>query len=55
MNCIHLRCEMYYLNHFDTYEELVAPVEQFVRYYIKPKAASVQAELPATGNPPKLD
>ena len=28
-----LKCEMYYLNHFDTYEELVAAVEQFVHYY----------------------
>ena len=24
---------MYYLNHFETYEELVAAVEQFVHYY----------------------
>ena len=28
-----LKCEMYYLNHFETYEELVAAVEQFVHYY----------------------
>lgn len=28
-----LKCEMYYLNHFDTYEELVAAVEQFIHYY----------------------
>ena len=25
-----LKCEMYYLNHFETYEELVAAVEQFI-------------------------
>ena len=24
---------MYYLNHFETYEELVAAVEQFIHYY----------------------
>lgn len=28
-----LKCEMYYLNHFETYEELVAAVEQFIDYY----------------------
>ena len=28
-----LKCEMYYLNHFDTYEELVPAVEQFIHYY----------------------
>ena len=28
-----LKCEMYYLKHFDTYEELVAAVEQFIHYY----------------------
>ena len=28
-----LKCEMYYLNHFETYEELVAAVEQFIHYY----------------------
>ena len=28
-----LKCEMYYLNHFDTYEERVAAVEQFIHYY----------------------
>ena len=28
-----LKCEMYYLNHFDTYEELVSAVEQFIHYY----------------------
>lgn len=28
-----LKCEMYYLNHFDTYEELVEAVEQFIHYY----------------------
>jgi len=28
-----LKCEMYYLNHFVTYEELVAAVEQFIHYY----------------------
>ncbi len=28
-----LKCEMYYLSHFETYEELVAAIEQFIRYY----------------------
>ena len=28
-----LKCEMYYLSHFDTYEELVVAVEQFIHYY----------------------
>lgn len=28
-----LKCEMYDLNHFDTYEELAAAVEQFIHYY----------------------
>lgn len=28
-----LKCEMYYLNHFDTYEDLVTAVEQFIHYY----------------------
>lgn len=28
-----LKCEMYYLNHFETYEELVTAVEQFIHYY----------------------
>lgn len=28
-----LKCEMYYLNHFETYEELVRAVEQFIHYY----------------------
>lgn len=28
-----LKCEMYYLNYFDTYEELVSAVEQFIYYY----------------------
>ena len=28
-----LKCEMYYRNHFETYKELVAAVEQFVHYY----------------------
>ena len=28
-----LKCEMYYLNHFETYEELVSAVEQFIHYY----------------------
>lgn len=28
-----LKCEMYYLNHFETYEELVAAVQQFIHYY----------------------
>ena len=28
-----LKCEMYYLNHFATYEELVAAIEQFIHYY----------------------
>lgn len=28
-----LKCEMYYLNRFETYEELVAAVEQFIHYY----------------------
>ena len=28
-----LKCEMYHLNHFDTYEELVEAVERFIHYY----------------------
>ena len=28
-----LKCEIYYLNHFETYEKLVAAVEQFIHYY----------------------
>ena len=28
-----LKCEMYSLNHFDTYEELTVAVEQFIHYY----------------------
>lgn len=28
-----LKCEMYYLNHFETYEELVIAVDQFIHYY----------------------
>lgn len=28
-----LKCEMYYLRHFDTYEELVQAVEAFIHYY----------------------
>ena len=28
-----LKCEMYYLNHLETYEELVTAVEQFILYY----------------------
>ena len=28
-----LKSEMYYINHFDTYEELVSAVEQFIHYY----------------------
>lgn len=28
-----LKCEMYYLNDFETYEELVTAVEQFIDYY----------------------
>lgn len=28
-----LKCEMYYLNHFEIYEELVRAVEQFIHYY----------------------
>ena len=28
-----LKCEMYYLNRFETYEALVAAVEQFIHYY----------------------
>ena len=28
-----LKCEMYYLNHFETYEDLVSAVEQFIHYY----------------------
>ena len=28
-----LKCEMYYLNHFDTYDELATAVEQFIHYY----------------------
>ena len=28
-----LKCEMYYLNCFETYDELVAAVEQFIYYY----------------------
>ena len=28
-----MKCEMYYLNHFETYEELVDAVGQFIHYY----------------------
>lgn len=28
-----LKCEMYHLNRFETYEELVAAIEQFIHYY----------------------
>ena len=28
-----LKCEMYYLNRFETYEELTTAVEQFIHYY----------------------
>ena len=28
-----LKCEMYYLNNFETYEELVTAVDQFIHYY----------------------
>ena len=28
-----LKCEMYYLKHFETYEELAAAVKQFIHYY----------------------
>ena len=28
-----LKCEMYYLTHFETYEELVAETEKFIHYY----------------------
>lgn len=28
-----LKCEMYYLRHFETYEELVEAIEQFIHYY----------------------
>ena len=28
-----LKCEMYYLNHFDTFEERVDAVERFIHYY----------------------
>ena len=28
-----LKCEMYYLSHFETYEELAAAIEQFIHYY----------------------
>ena len=28
-----LKCEMYYLNHFETYEELAAAIKQFIHYY----------------------
>jgi len=28
-----LKCEMYYLSHFETYEELAAANEQFIHYY----------------------
>ena len=28
-----LKCEMYYLRHFETYEELVGAIEQFIHYY----------------------
>ena len=27
-----LKCEMYYLSHFDTYEDLVVAVERFIHY-----------------------
>ena len=28
-----LKCEMYYLSYFETYEELVTAIEQFIHYY----------------------
>lgn len=28
-----LKCEMYYLDHFETYEALVAAIEKFIQYY----------------------
>ena len=28
-----LKCEMYYLNHFETYEDLIIAIEQFIHYY----------------------
>jgi putative transposase len=28
-----LKCEMYYLHHFETYEELTEAIEQFIYYY----------------------
>ena len=28
-----LKCEMYYLNRFETYEDLVAAIEEFIHYY----------------------
>ena len=28
-----LKCEMYYLNHFDSYDELKAAIEHFIHYY----------------------
>ena len=28
-----LKCEMYYLRHFETYQEIVTAVEQFIHYY----------------------
>lgn len=28
-----LKCEMYYLRHFDTYEELAETIERFIHYY----------------------
>ena len=28
-----LKCEMYYLNHFETYEDLAAAVKDFIHYY----------------------
>ena len=28
-----LKCEMYYLNHFEAYEKLVSAIEQFIHYY----------------------
>ena len=28
-----LKCEMYYLSHFETYEELATAIEQFIHYY----------------------
>ena len=49
-----LKCEMYHLNHFETYEELATAIEQFVHYYNYQRRQSAQVELFAAGYLPQL-